>query len=128
MKFKVIKKGVLLIVLAVTMLLSYYTVFEHHTINFTMLLSQEQTDSQVERKFNIFLENHSVFRKLNLTRVNYPKKIVNILVIVSSAPKRSDRRDSIRKTWWKDCVPTNKVCTLKTIIIKVLIPGSKGVT
>ena len=64
----------------------------------------------LEITFDRYLDNHKVFRKLNVSRVNYPKKRVNILVIVSSAPQRSDRRENIRQTWWKDCVPTNEVC------------------
>ena len=34
------------------------------------------------------------------------KKFVNVLVIVSSGPRRVDRRNSIRETWWADCKTT----------------------
>ncbi|XP_057294448.1 uncharacterized protein LOC130622994 isoform X2 [Hydractinia symbiolongicarpus] len=35
------------------------------------------------------------------------KEKVDLLLIVSSGPRRSDRRDAIRQTWWQQCVPTN---------------------
>ena len=66
--------------------------------------------STFESKFDFFLENHPVFREYRLPRVQKShKRRVNVLVIVSTAPKRRDRRDSIRKTWWKDCVTKNQV-------------------
>ena len=66
--------------------------------------------------FDKFLRMHPVFRTYNIptiTRLSNnksKKKVVNVLVIVSTAPKRRDRRLNIRKTWWKECVPTNEVC------------------
>ena len=66
--------------------------------------SQEPKDS-----FITFLKNHSVFKTFNVSRVYKKKKRVHILVIVSTAPKRRDRRDSIRQTWWKRCVQIKKV-------------------
>eukprot|EP00794_Sanderia_malayensis_P016973 gene16973-18684_t len=41
---------------------------------------------------------------------------VNLLVLVSSAPKRSDRRQAIRETWWPLCKSTDKV-TVKCLFI-----------
>ena len=46
----------------------------------------------------------------NGTIVKLKKKKVDILLIVSSGPRRADRRQAIRDTWWTDCVPSGKVC------------------
>ena len=73
-------------------------------IEIETLPSQKPEDS-----FITFLKNHSVFKTFNVSRVYKKKKRVHILVIVSTAPKRRDRRDSIRQTWWKRCVQTKKV-------------------
>ena len=40
---------------------------------------------------------------------NQFRKRVNLLVIVTSAPSRTDRRDAIRDTWWKSCQNNTKV-------------------
>ena len=38
------------------------------------------------------------------------KERVNVLLIISSGPRRGDRRDALRKTWLKECVTTAGVC------------------
>ena len=40
---------------------------------------------------------------------NQFRKRVNLLVIVTSAPRRIDRRNAIRDTWWKSCQNNTKV-------------------
>ena len=60
-------------------------------------------------KFDRFLRQHPVFGKYNISVVNSPKKKVTLLLIVSTAPRRADRRASIRDTWWKQCVGNEKV-------------------
>lgn len=50
-----------------------------------------------------FLINHPVFKTFNLTLPDRKKK-VRLLLIVSTAPQRYDRREAIRKTWWTQCV------------------------
>ena len=72
--------------------------------------SETSPNSSQESEFDNFLRTHPVFGTYSVSRINKRKKRVNVLVIVSSAPKRRDRRDSIRRTWWKQCVPTKKVC------------------
>ena len=44
--------------------------------------------------------------KINQTKT---KKRVTVLVIVSTAPRRVDRRNAIRATWWKLCRQTGEV-------------------
>ena len=49
------------------------------------------------------------------------RKKVDLLLIVSSGPRRIDRREAIRQTWWKDCVQTSKVIhSFASQIIKVM--------
>jgi len=52
--------------------------------------------------FEKYLIRHPIFGTFSITRPPKKKK-VNILVIVSSAPKRNDRRQMIRQTWWPEC-------------------------
>lgn len=40
------------------------------------------------------------------------KERVNVLLIISSGPRRGDRRDALRKTWLKECVTTVGVCLI----------------
>eukprot|EP00111_Clytia_hemisphaerica_P017632 TCONS_00052162-protein len=48
-------------------------------------------------------------RKNDGSVVKIKRKKVDLLLIVSSGPRRFDRRQAIRQSWWKDCVPTSKV-------------------
>ena len=57
-----------------------------------------------KEKTNNLLEN-PVYANFNISKVRRKKK-VTLLVIVSSGPRRSDRRNAIRETWWKQCKPT----------------------
>ena len=54
------------------------------------------------------LNENPVYAKFNTSRKEKPSK-VNLLIIVSSAPKRSDRRLAIRETWWQQCRSTKRV-------------------
>ena len=54
------------------------------------------------------LNENPVYAQFNISRKEKPSK-VNILIIVSSAPKRSDRRLAIRETWWQQCRSTKTV-------------------
>ena len=54
------------------------------------------------------LNENPVYARFNISRQeNRPK--VNLLLMVSSAPKRSDRRTAIRETWWSQIYSNNKV-------------------
>ena len=61
--------------------------------------------------FDAYIRAHPVFGDMKFPRPQMKKK-VNILLIASSGPKRSDRRQAIRDTWWKQCLITGKVITL----------------
>jgi len=72
---------------------------------------QQQQQQQQQAPFDAFLQAHPIYSKFNFTaRTKEKKKKINVLVIVSSAPKRSDRRQMIRETWWQECRNTGKVC------------------
>ena len=54
------------------------------------------------------LNENPVYAKFNISRQkNKPK--VNLLIVVSSAPKRGDRRAAIRDTWWNQSYTNDKV-------------------
>ena len=48
---------------------------------------------------------------------NQSRKRVNLLVIVTSAPSRIERRNAIRDTWWKSCQNNTKVYVQKFTVI-----------
>jgi len=54
------------------------------------------------------LNENPVYAKFNISRKEKPSK-VSLLVVVSSAPTRYDRRLAIRETWWKQCKSTKRV-------------------
>jgi len=54
------------------------------------------------------LNENPVYAKFKIPRqMNRPK--VNLLILVSSAPKRGDRRAAIRETWWSQSSKNDKV-------------------
>lgn len=58
----------------------------------------------IEEKREHLLEN-PVYATYNITKP-VQKERVNVLLIISSGPRRRDRRDALRKTWLKECVTT----------------------
>ena len=56
----------------------------------------------------LHLNKNPVYAQFDIPRrPDYPK--CDLLIIVSSAPKRHDRRMAIRETWWQQCGSTNGV-------------------
>ena len=70
--------------------------------------------------FDSFLQSHPLFKTFNVSRVNTIKKRVHVLIIISTAPKRRDRRDSIRRTWWKRCLRTTKVYESLSLVVTIV--------
>lgn len=64
----------------------------------------------VEEKREHLLEN-PVYATYNITKP-VQKERVNVFLIISSGPRRGDRRDALRKTWLKECVTTAGVCLI----------------
>ena len=64
--------------------------------------------------FNLISYNTSYIMKNPIyanfsIKPNHSRKRVNLLVIVTSAPSRIERRNAIRDTWWKSCRNNTKV-------------------
>ena len=57
------------------------------------------------------VRNNSVYRHLDILDRGR-RESVHLLLIVSSAPKRLDRRNAIRETWWQLCKSNGKVRVL----------------
>ena len=51
------------------------------------------------------IEGSTVQRKLNVTNLQEVQNKVSVLLllIVTTAPSRYERREAIRQTWWKKC-------------------------
>jgi len=80
--------------------------------NLHQTITHEQK-TQIETKadeasFDEYLIKHPLFSKFNLT-ISPNKTRVNLVVIITSAPKRSDRRQAIRDTWWQQCKSNDRV-------------------
>lgn len=58
-------------------------------------------------KMQRLLEN-PIYENFNIKKPRVKKK-VTVLIIVSSGPRRADRREAIRSTWWAQCKPTFKM-------------------
>ena len=54
------------------------------------------------------LNENPVYARFRIKRKKERAKL-SLLIIVSTAPRRSDRRAAIRETWWKQCKNTEKV-------------------
>ena len=63
-----------------------------------------------EEKFVSHLNQNIVFKKFNIREPEQRTKI-DIILIVSSAPARTERRSVIRQTWWPECRSTERVCS-----------------
>ena len=56
-----------------------------------------------------WLADNPIYRNFEIKEAK-KKKRVTVLVIVSSGPRRIDRRNAIRNTWWKLCKRNGTVC------------------
>ena len=54
------------------------------------------------------IKDNAVYKHFNVLS-REKRERTNLLVIVSSAPKRADRRDAIRETWWSLCKSSEMV-------------------
>ena len=58
------------------------------------------------------LKDNTIYKRFNIDAPKY-KKHVGIVVIVQSAPREFERRQSIRNTWFQDCRNTKNVRTFR---------------
>ena len=72
------------------------------------------------------LNDNPIYRKFNIPRRSRRDQ-VNLLIIVSSAPARKQRRDGIRDTWWTKCSSTSKVSFCEKIVPRVCTLVIRGV-
>lgn len=67
---------------------------------------------------------HPIFKKFYIQEPSN-KKRVNIIIIVSSAPKRIERRTMIRRTWWTQCRTTGSIQPECVFITDYQGPGDR---
>ena len=67
------------------------------------------------------LNENPIYANFNISRNKNPPH-VTLLIIVSSAPKRIERRMAIRETWWQQCKSSEKVRYLLCFFNIVCIP------
>ena len=77
-----------------------------------------KSHSELSENLKLYMKvrNNPVYRHLDILDRGR-RESVNLLVIVSSAPKRSDRRIGIRETWWPLCKSNGKVLQLLECLI-----------
>ena len=71
--------------------------------------TQQNNDSLSYYDTNM-LKDNVIYKRFNIDAPRY-KKRVGIVVIVQSAPREFERRQSIRNTWFQDCENTKNVRT-----------------
>ncbi|XP_066910310.1 uncharacterized protein [Clytia hemisphaerica] len=54
-------------------------------------------------------KSNPIYRRFNVEHVDAVLRRVDLFLLVSSGPGRVERRDAIRKTWWKECVNTKRI-------------------
>ena len=100
----------------VTMLIYTHIKFENpQRLLYKITSYNSESECSKMDPFDAFISRHPVFGNFKFRRPP-KKKNVNVLVIVSSAPKRIDRRQIIRQTWWKEC-KSNKNVSLYCIFL-----------
>ena len=62
-----------------------------------------------EETFLSHLNQNLVVQQCNITELENRTK-VDIILIVSSAPARTESWSAIRQTWWLQCRSTNRIC------------------
>ncbi|XP_065058107.1 uncharacterized protein LOC135685923 isoform X2 [Rhopilema esculentum] len=98
-------------------------VFYAFDMGFHLKKVQDSQDSWIKAKGGVEnLNRNPIYSKFKIMRPAIRKK-TNLLIIVSSAPKRRERRSAIRETWWKDCVSSDQVI-VKCIFITDQPDGS----
>ena len=55
-----------------------------------------------------YLQENFIYKRYNIKAPKIKEKR-DLVYIVSSAPKRYERRQAIRDTWWPDCKPARRV-------------------
>ena len=72
--------------------------------------STQQNNDSLSYYGTNMLKDNIIYTRFNIDAPRY-KKSVGIVVIVQSAPREFERRQSIRNTWFQDCENTKNVRT-----------------
>lgn len=84
---------------------------------FSMLVSRYEPIQNKSRVHDHVLEElmkNPIYSKFGIKPAKSRKR-VTLLIIVSTGPRRHDRRQAIRQTWWQECKPTKMVGILKNL-------------
>ena len=109
------KKKAAILAVMIFLILLYFLIFETMVDlsrnKYTKRSSKYATNLSY---FNLISYNTSYIMKNPIyanfsIKPNQSRKRVNLLVIVTSAPSRIERRNAIRDTWWKSCRNNTKV-------------------
>eukprot|EP00112_Aurelia_sp_Birch-Aquarium-sp1_P009468 Seg20760.1 transcript_id=Seg20760.1/GoldUCD/mRNA.D3Y31 product="hypothetical protein" protein_id=Seg20760.1/GoldUCD/D3Y31 len=76
---------------------------------------------QSKSKFFAALRTNSIYKSFGV-KLKKRRQSVNLLLVVSSAPKRSDRRASIRETWWTLCRNTMRERDRRLVCLTLISP------
>ena len=99
----------LMLIIAMNFVIVGALIYMRTTTNKYRTPGPRRRNKSDEEKFLSQLNQNLVFKKFNITEPEQRTK-VDIILIVSSAPARTERRSAIRQTWWPDCRSTNRVC------------------
>jgi len=72
------------------------------------------TRTTVHSEYMEYMANETSLPLINFKDLGSNKRKVLLLIIVSSAPQRFDRRQAIRDTWWKHCNGSQVKCVFIT--------------
>ena len=96
----IISSAWLIVTICFTTILNYRSLYE---IDFSKrLLNSVKKSASSMPPDDKFLIKHPVFKDFHIMPP-VQKKNVRLLVIVTTAPQRNDRREAIRNTWWTQC-------------------------
>ncbi|XP_057300400.1 uncharacterized protein LOC130631683 [Hydractinia symbiolongicarpus] len=74
----------------------------------TIQQSKTKTNFKKPTRESVYIKNNPYLANFNI-KPKGKKKKVTLLLIVSTGPRRYDRRATIRNTWWQQCKPTGEV-------------------
>jgi len=84
--------------------------FQQRTFS-SYIQMKDTTPSSVATDDLTWIDKNPIYSRFNISapRENATRKRVSILIVVSSAPRRFERRQAIRDTWWNECKLTKSV-------------------
>ena len=109
------KKKAAILAVMIFLILLYFLIFE--TVADLSRNKYTKRSSKYATNLNYFnlisydtsyIMKNPIYANFSIKPNQYRKR-VNLLVIVTSAPSRIERRNAIRDTWWKSCRNNTKV-------------------